>query len=339
MADKYDDPEYWRKPGEPLTSNTFDWLVLPKKELGFAVPVRSCLVDNNKYPITIAAVVDMNAKRPPPAKIFGQLFPVPANTQDYLREAIQKNQAHALPQKFELVIVDFGRPAEQWRRLQFFAMFEAAPVIRTGNEIAPEVVEQIKAMSHGEDSFSNYSAAIQLSVFGGIEKIGDWENKQALAAGPQTFDQKVESAGKRIWDIANFVVDGSIELVQNISRESDGAEKRKQDLRSRTGTFASAKPMPQLFEEVYKALNHPIGRLHWSLGSDTTTGEITGRCSWREEEASREITVTYWFKPVGNGTTIEYEYLVYESPLGSVFANQLIEITNGWIKSWAKAPG
>jgi hypothetical protein len=339
MAGEYDDPEYWRKPSEPLTSGTFDWLVMPEREQGFAVPVRSCTLDDKKNPISITAIVDINAKRELPKRIFGNTL-APMNNQDYLREVLLHSKAHVLPKKFELVIVDFGRSAEQWRRLQFFAMFEAVPVITTATELPPAVVEQLKSMDRGEDRHSDYSAKMQLSVFGGIDKIGDWENKQKIAAPAKTLDQKVEAAGKRIWDIANVLVDGSIELVQNISREIDNSEKRTKNLQSRQGVFTSAKPMPQLFDEVFKALKQPIGRFRWSAQGDTNAGEITAKCGWREGNETqdlREITATFLFKPSGSGTVIEYKYLVYEGLLGSVFANQLIEITNGWIESWVNA--
>lgn len=210
-------------------------------------------------------------------------------------------------------------------------------------------------MATGNEKMGKYTAAFKLTVCGGIAKSGDWQNTDGYlkpeqlnmepAAPVKTFDEKVDAAGRTLMNVANFLVDGSIETVQHLNKQAANSELQNKQMEARRGKFRSRKPYPQLFEEVSRVLNTPINRYRWSVFPDPANSEIIARMSWTEhysgwgitkERAAREITATFKFDAHKDGTTITYDYMVHEDPPNSgVHTNQFIRITNTWVKSWA----
>ena len=340
----WDDPEFWRKPDAPLEPNTFLWFVALDHKL--ATLIQSCIVQKDKNVIDL--VLDMNAWVGPPKEMR---FPWPKNSQAYVREALQESSAQIQPQRFELVIGDLPRPFEKWRRLEFNAIFTGAVDYQEVSGLPADLLQQMKSMlvPGTNETHAKYTAGFRLFVSDGIVKSGDWTitdgylkpKQPPPPPPPKTFDDKVEDIGKAAWAVANFLVDGTVETVQNWNREVAKEEQEQKLMQKRQGSFESRKPLHQIYDEVYKVLQIPIGKHRWNVRADMANLEITARCAWTEAGMTngppepREISATYVFQGRENGTTIKYDYMV---PRAGIFTNQIIEITNKWIKSWAEAP-
>ena len=320
--------EEWRQPDESLASNMFSWFIACDR--AFCVPIRHCVVHGDKKPQTVDLILALDRWREVPFGIYGDpdwWQRLNENLQDTLK-SMQRCYGQRQPQRFELCVHDAPLQLADWRRLKFAGVIDKFETTRA-IELPHAVHEQLMEMNQGKRP-DGISAKIAITISGGITRAGDWRNANPFPAPGKDFAE----IGKQAAGLAKSFLEGSIETAANLTKEYQASMADDRAMEARQGRFETDKPLPRIFEEVQRILLQPIGPHHWSILVDTDAAQIVGRLGWVEEPfAKREITGTFRFLSSKTGTTVEYDYLVYENPPGGVFTNQLIRTTNQWIRS------
>jgi len=327
--------EEWRGADEPLEKNSFQWFIAT--DHAFCTPVAASLLHPDTKPQTVHLVLALNRWRDVPEGIFGDADwrdRLDENLKDTLK-AMNRCRGRIAGQKFELCIHDAPLKISDWRRLHFEGVVGEI-TYEQGIELPHTVVKVMREMDHGKYP-DGLTARFTITLSGGFTRSGTWRNPNPFPVPKKDFEERVEEFGKQALGLAKTLVNGSAELVYNVHKELEASDREDKVLEKRQGTFHSSKPYPQLFEDISKVLLEPIRNFHWSVVTDPANSEITAKMAWTEDgNSKREINATFKFSAFEDGTTIEYDYSVFEPLLGSVFTNQLIRITNGWIKSQAE---
>ena len=343
------------KDGESFEEGAFSWFVCV--EQSFCAPLKALTLhhtDPKRFDLTI----DLTGITKIPRMVFNPLKPPMYGIDGNLHEALERSKSVETPQKFYLCSHDEPANVETWRQLQFQGTYGQIEY-RQSVQLPEDLREQLQKRG---GILGQETASFTLTTDGPIKKTGDWtrvspegipldpfvqdlRNKAAKELAEKDFTEKAAQVGKKAWNITKAIAKGSIELIGNIQKDAENSAREKRALEAREGTFYSSKAYPQIYEQVWKILQHPIGQFRFGVNADTSNSDITAVCTWTEDipafpNAARELTCTFLFQATESGTTITYEHMLYEVPPGSLFANQLVRTVNSWVKALAEqSPG
>jgi hypothetical protein len=343
------------KDGETFEEGMFSWFVCIEQK--FCAPLQA-LILHHTDPKRLDLTIDLTGTASTPRMVFSSFKPAMHGIDGNLHEALERSKSALTPQTFYLYSHDESANTETWRQLQFRGTYGSIEYRQT-IKLPDGVREQLE--KHGDVPGHEF-ASFTLTTEGAIEKGGDWtivsppgipldpfvqdlRNKAAKDLAAKDFAEKAAQVGKKAWDITKAIAKGSVELIGNIQKDAENSAREKRALEARKGTFYSSKAYPQIYEQVWKILQHPIGQFRFGVNADTSNSDITAVCTWTEDipaypNAARELTCTFWFQATESGTTITYEHMLYEVPPGSLFANQLVRTVNSWVKALAEqSPG
>ncbi len=343
------------KDGETFEPDMFQWFVC--MEQAFCAPLTAFTLHHTD-PKRLDLTIDVSGKAKTPRMIYSASKPPLFGIDGNLRASLEASKAATTPQTFYLCAQDETDSVYAWRRLQFTGAF--GPIQYHHTVQLPEETQIVLTKQHGV--VGSEIATFTLTIDGAIEKVGDWttprdegiplepfvqelRKKAAKEVADKDRAERAAQAGKKAWDLTKGIAQSGLDIIGNIHKEAELSAREKKALEARQGTFHSSKSYPQLFEEIWKILQRPIGQFRFSISADTSNADLTAVCSWTEDVpaypyAQRELTSTFLFEATESGTTVTYEHLLYEVPPGSIFANQLIRTVNSWVKALAEqSPG
>lgn len=338
------------KEDEYFEPGRFQWLV----SLGpvFAAPIRRAQV-RHTIPKRIEVEIDVSGRNLAPRMVFKpDSMPMQTRPGKLHQVVMQGAVEHSeMAQSFRLCVYDGPAPLKTWRQLEFEATYGSLE-FTDDIKVAAETRAWFEKDGH---QLGRQSAHFILTVKGEIEKTGDWsrvdepsvkldvdtqawKNKKAKEIADADRAERQAYNVKKAVDTGKNLASGLVETIGNIHREMTSEAAEQKALESRKGSFHTAKNAMQIFSDVYKIMQKPIGQFRFAVNADNEALEIQARCAWTEDlpawpQAERELHCILNFEPEEFGTTIHYDYFLYEVPPGSIFANQLVRIVNGWLKA------
>jgi hypothetical protein len=177
---------------------------------------------------------------------------------------------------------------------------------------------------------STLEAACEIVTTSPITKWGNWAQNNATKLTPAT----TPSFGKIVCDLATIFGYAAVDAVKNWNKK----EQESRALSARQGSFYSYVPYRVLFDQIAYQLSEPIGKHAFSIAVDRQLMQMSASVAWHDygsEELSgmpQRLDLKLRFVPGQSGTRIDYEWLHYYQVAPGAAANQLVSITNGWIK-------